>query len=314
MLPPRRFQIGKRSLTLKEWSSRSGIAPERIRERLKAGWALESAVWMKIRPQGMVPAGICPRCGINPMSKGYCRDCKREYRSDWIKRHASADDVSIRICCDCCAPKDSREFSPLRSYCKRCEKRRKRDWGLRSRYGVSLVEFEIRCKIQSNRCALCDVSFSVKRGNLDHDHASGVWRGVLCTPCNSALGWYERYRNTIAQYLATPTATRLLADPSSPCGLSPYRRNSFLGKCLKSRYGMTVNEFDRLRELQEDSCAICVQSFAEVRPNVDHDHATGLWRGLLCPHCNGALGWYERNKTGVVEYLDKCGCEKALEL
>lgn len=43
---------------------------------------------------------------------------------------------------------------------------------------------------------------------------------------------------------------------------------------------------------QHERCAICLRAVAEGEDRFafDHDHATGLARGVLCPACNGALG------------------------
>lgn len=35
----------------------------------------------------------------------------------------------------------------------------------------------------------------------------------------------------------------------------------------------------------------------------DHDHGTGMLRGILCNSCNSRLGWYERNKEAIDGYL-----------
>ena len=42
------------------------------------------------------------------------------------------------------------------------------------------------------------------------------------------------------------------------------------------------------------SCAICEQVKRLVR---DHNHTTGMIRGLLCDQCNGRLGTYEKNQS-----------------
>lgn len=61
---------------------------------------------------------------------------------------------------------------------------------------------------------------------------------------------------------------------------------------LKYDYGMTVEDYEALSAYQGDCCAICkVPSLSlSQRLAVDHCHATGKVRGLLCKACNAALG------------------------
>jgi hypothetical protein len=59
------------------------------------------------------------------------------------------------------------------------------------RYGLSGCDFT-RLRIeQSDRCAICSGPAAVtgKTPNIDHCHASGKVRGLLCTPCNLSLGY-----------------------------------------------------------------------------------------------------------------------------
>lgn len=68
---------------------------------------------------------------------------------------------------------------------------------------------------------------------------------------------------------------------------------------LLRRYGITLSEYDLLMTLQEEACAICKlpetardpKSHRCIALAVDHDHATGAIRGLLCSKCNRALGY-----------------------
>ena len=59
---------------------------------------------------------------------------------------------------------------------------------------------------------------------------------------------------------------------------------------LKRKYGLTLEAFDELLASQGGGCAICGKPDAD---NVDHDHATGRVRGILCWNCNIAIGQFE---------------------
>jgi len=60
---------------------------------------------------------------------------------------------------------------------------------------------------------------------------------------------------------------------------------------LKRKYGITIAKYDEMLEAQGGVCAICGEARPEERTlHVDHDHETGVVRGLLCFRCNNALG------------------------
>lgn len=64
---------------------------------------------------------------------------------------------------------------------------------------------------------------------------------------------------------------------------------------LKYSYGMTEADYDQLLVAQGNACAICLRLPEDgqwKRLKVDHNHATGKIRGLLCHHCNVALGHF----------------------
>ena len=54
------------------------------------------------------------------------------------------------------------------------------------------------------------------------------------------------------------------------------------------RYGITLDQYDRMLEYQGHRCGACGRHVSEskTRLAVDHCHRTGLVRGLLCCHCN----------------------------
>lgn len=39
-------------------------------------------------------------------------------------------------------------------------------------------------------CAICGARPKVRRLNIDHEHGSGMVRGLLCARCNRGLGWF----------------------------------------------------------------------------------------------------------------------------
>lgn len=61
---------------------------------------------------------------------------------------------------------------------------------------------------------------------------------------------------------------------------------------LVSQYGIDIDTFEAMRFLQDNLCKLCGQpeSVKDRELAVDHDHATGEVRGLLCFKCNTALG------------------------
>ena len=66
----------------------------------------------------------------------------------------------------------------------------------------------------------------------------------------------------------------------------------------------TIVDFDRLYQVQQGKCAICNkhQIDLETKLSVDHDHKTGIVRGLVCNNCNKNLGVLE-NKEFVVSAM-----------
>lgn len=73
-----------------------------------------------------------------------------------------------------------------------------------------------------------------------------------------------------------------------------------------AKYGITEEDYNQMVEAQGNSCKVCYRYFEEVdrlsTPHIDHDHETGKVRGLLCLHCNSALGQLEDDED-IIESL-----------
>lgn len=68
---------------------------------------------------------------------------------------------------------------------------------------------------------------------------------------------------------------------------------------IKSKFGVTREQYEAMFAAQHGTCALC-SKVPKRRLCVDHDHATGAVRALLCTSCNSLLGKIE-NDMGFIE-------------
>jgi hypothetical protein len=73
-----------------------------------------------------------------------------------------------------------------------------RDSGLRRRFGITLQEYQAAYEKQAGLCGICEEWF--KSLTVDHDHNSKRFRGLLCSPCNVALGFYEKNKPFVHRF------------------------------------------------------------------------------------------------------------------
>jgi hypothetical protein len=81
---------------------------------------------------------------------------------------------------------------------------------------------------------------------------------------------------------------------------------------LKKKYGVTPEAYDSMLAFQNGCCAICDRESDGIGRwdvlAVDHNHVTGVVRGLLCAQCNAALGGFGDSPTilaAALEYLNE---------
>lgn len=82
-------------------------------------------------------------------------------------------------------------------------------------------------------------------------------------------------------------------------------QNRFRDAHYKQKYGITLEDYERMYMFQEGKCAICKKH--ESRLCVDHNHKSKKVRGLLCPLCNKGVGLFYENKkilVSAIEYLE----------
>ena len=81
---------------------------------------------------------------------------------------------------------------------------------------------------------------------------------------------------------------------------------------LKKHFGMTVEDKMVMLENQNHQCSICGTGI-DMSCDVDHCHTNGHVRGLLCRHCNTALGLLQDDPKilrKAAQYLDRNRKEK----
>lgn len=77
------------------------------------------------------------------------------------------------------------------------------------------------------------------------------------------------------------------------------------------RIGFTPELFDEMMRQQGGLCAVCSVDLAQLpskRVHADHCHTTNQARGILCHHCNSALGLLREDPQlfkRAVEYLEE---------
>ena len=93
---------------------------------------------------------------------------------------------------------------------------------------------------------------------------------------------------------------------------NPERFKRFYVTRNAKRYGLSAAEFAKMVERQSGLCAICgnvprgAHNFRSF--HIDHNHATGAVRGLLCGSCNNGLGRFRDNPALLLKaaaYLER---------
>lgn len=157
-------------------------------------------------------------------------------------------------------------------------------------------------------CNICKVILNIEEFPVDSSRKTG--RAYRCTKCSLEQG--ARYR-------------RLNKDSISEYGKKWYAKNKEKSaeksrkwheknigkkrdKHLRKTYGISLVEYAKMVCDQNGLCLICnnppTGSGRYEELFVDHDHATGRVRGLLCHGCNTALGMVKENTNTLSDMID----------
>ncbi|XVQ07746.1 endonuclease domain-containing protein [Spirillospora sp. CA-255316] len=248
--------------------------------------------------EGKEPTPYRPR-RVVPEGMKYCPRCQEVKSVQEFGRNRSKSSGLTAYCRPC--------HSVTMAECKRRLYGSQRSYLLKLRYGLTAEQVEECWQSQGGVCVIC---LRKKASHVDHSHETGLFRALLCFPCNGALGQYDddpgRMREA-AKYLEGRShhAESMLLELGVAVIEGHARRLAFTGRLvdkdgvpirrlgtsrddrLRTRYGVGEKEIEELLAIQRGVCAICCDKPAE---NVDHDHVTGVVRGMLCDGCNSGMG------------------------
>jgi hypothetical protein len=113
-------------------------------------------------------------------------------------------------------------------------------------------------------------------------------------------GQYQKYREQIIARRKMQTWYRRRPEYLA------YHRD----RHLRTKYGLSLSDYNAMLESQGGGCSICGQKPAAGKKSmpVDHCHQTGAVRGILCDPCNRALEGFQDSPTilrSAIAYLHR---------
>lgn len=156
----------------------------------------------------------------------------------------------------------------------------------------------------------CHICQCVSRKNvIDHDHRTGVVRGILCSKHNVGLGLLGDTVENLYRAVYYLQQSGFVLHKPMPIA---YRRDHVLGGHDRSLRQRTYANFTfkaHLFKKQGSACACCnVYLQSDIRKaHLDHEDlpcGSKKIRGVLCNKCNRALGMLGDNVSGVQRAID----------
>lgn len=162
--------------------------------------------------------------------------------------------------------RDKRNLNGLQSSCNECKTKQKREARERIRQGIGVKD------VTHKKCTQCSQVKEVVEFYKDSGLSDGY--AVKCKECKdkTTAKWREENR----------TENNIIAKR--------YRINNpekYKNAVLKSLYGLTLEQYQQMKIEQGGKCKICKRIPKKLM--VDHNHATGEVRGLLCHGCNRGI-------------------------
>jgi len=126
----------------------------------------------------------------------FCPACSTELSLELFDNYRAGKDGKQPWCRGCQATYRKQRIAKTESYYSSDERanRAARPRGpqrrnIRYKYGLSAEQFDLLVLEHGGRCGIC--AAQLVKLNVDHDHVTGQIRGLLCSLCNRALGFFR---------------------------------------------------------------------------------------------------------------------------
>lgn len=121
----------------------------------------------------------------------YCNEChvKKEFKD--FHRHCDSPDL-LRARCKSCVNQGARKRAEKKKHTPEYKLYYKKKY-LRDSFNLSIEEYNELFRFFNGNCGICGMNQSDLNRPLciDHNHISNEIRGLLCNPCNMALGQFK---------------------------------------------------------------------------------------------------------------------------
>jgi len=117
-----------------------------------------------------------------------CRKCGEEKPHSAFNKHNDALQPRCKQCEAVYYQENKAHISARNAAYRKAHPQSQRNW--RSwRHGLTVEQYDVLMKDHEGVCAVCKQPEPQNKAlSIDHNHLTGKVRGLLCHPCNAALG------------------------------------------------------------------------------------------------------------------------------
>lgn len=145
---------------------------------------------------------------------------------------------------------------------------------------------------------------ALKDGSLWYADVLREHRGnrLLCSGCRYVFSRDQMWGGHTAAYVSRcgPCASAIKRDYTAQ------RTHDQRLTARLRRFGLTIEDYHRILAAQDGRCLTCERPEIENRNgalDIDHDHATNEFRGLICHNCNASLGLLDDDPVRIERLL-----------